>query len=188
MSIGDVTVYGLMAGTCLLEDIAMDVPHGTTVTIPGAKAHISKDLWRAISQKLLFQLHSGPGAGLPVGARLPEVETASQDMTKALKEENAHLRAVLAASELASQTKLDDILTLLRAGGLPVAPAGHQESVAARAASSGVVSGEVPTFIPSQIKPEGVEVQITTKPEESAGAGVSTATSTLRKLRRGAGQ
>jgi hypothetical protein len=187
MSVGDVQVFGLMAGTCYLEDIAMDVPHGTTVTIPGVKAHVSKDLWRYISQKCLFHIQPGPGASMPMEARPPVAAPVPQEQ-QALREENAHLRAVLAANELASQVKLDAILALLRAGGSLPAVAGHQEPVAARAVSTGVVSGDVPTFIPSQIKPEGVEVQLTTKPEESEGAGVHAASSTLRKLRRGAGQ
>lgn len=191
MSVGDVQVFGLMGGTCYLEDIGMDVPHGVTVTIPGAKAHVSKDLWRYISQKCLFHIQPGPGASMPMEAR-PPVAVPVAPEHQALREENAHLRAVLAANELASQVKLDAILELLRAGGRLPALAGPQEPLAARAAStgvvSGVVSGEVPTFIPSTIKPEGVEVQLTTKPEESEGAGVNAASSTLRKLRRGAGQ
>ncbi len=191
MNAGDIMVFGLGAPTTLLEDIGMDVPHGHYVTIQAAKAHVSKDLWRAISQKLVFQLHPGPNGNFSQSSR--PVDTSETEalraQVKALTEEGARLRAILLAKEQEQQTKLDDILSLLRVGGqVGASLTASSASVRERADLTGVVSGEVPTFIPSQIKPEGVEVQLSTNLEESAGAGVGAATSTLRKFRKSGGQ
>lgn len=162
----------------------MDVPHGMTVTIPALRAHKSKDLWRAISQKRLFHLQSGPAMAFPPS--LPTHDASGVDVyqehTRILLRENQLLRDALEKKDSEMQSKLDNILGLLQAG-VPVAPPSPVRGTAPQVVT-GVVSGEVPTFIPSQIKPEGVEVQITTTAEESAGAGVSSAASALRKFRK----
>lgn len=196
MSNGDVRVFGLTPGTHVLTDLGMDVPQGVTVVIPGAKAYASKDLWRAISQKCVFHLNSGP-PGVQVKSN-SELDTLRWQV-QALTDENTRLREALVAKaqepqptpqpstppvDLQAQTKLDDILALLRAGVMPGAGASSQRS---SEPPSGVVSGEVPTYIPSQIKPEGVDVQISTTPEESKGAGIGDAASALRNLRKGRG-
>jgi hypothetical protein len=191
MNAGDIMVFGLGGPTTLLEDIGMEVPHGHYVTIPAGKAHVSKDLWRAISQKYVFQLHPGPNGNFPVSPR--PVDTSETEalraQVKALTEETARLRAILLTKEQEQQTKLDDILAILRVGGVVGSHVtSSSETSHERVVSAGVVSGEVPTFIPSQIKPEGVEVQISTTSEESTGAGVNTATTTLRKLRKSGAQ
>jgi hypothetical protein len=195
---GDVKVFGLTPGTYVLSDIGMDVPQGVTVTIPGAKAYASKDLWRAISQKCVFHLSSGPSVapGSPVKPNTEMEDLRGQ--LKALTDENARLREALAAkvseaplpsivpaADSQVQAKLDDIMALLRAGG-PL-PAGYRPGVDSPV-GNGLVSGETPTFIPSTIKPGDVDVvQISTTPEESNGAGIGGAASALRKLRKGAG-
>lgn len=185
---GDIRVMGLVGGTHIIEDLGIDVPHGATVMIPAAKAHVSKDLWRAISQRCVFQLSSAPQVGSGPTPRSPdhaEIE-GLRSQVRQLTEENARLVAALAAKEGESQAKLDAILGLLRAG---VSVNGIQEHVRPRSSPpvSDVVSGDVPVFIPSQIKPEGAEVQISTVAEESSGAGVGGAKTALRKLRGGNG-
>lgn len=194
MSVGDVRVVGMMAGTHVIEDIGMDVPHGATITIPAAKAHVSKDLWRAISQRCLFHLAPGPMTQGPASPTLADVE-ALREQVRVLTEANLRLQAKLAAreTELAARDtenpsqKLDAILALLQSGTAPssIAVAGVARAPA-RAPES--VVGDAPMFIPSTIKPEGVDVQIDTPAEESAGAGVSEAASALRRFRKGAGQ
>lgn len=188
MNRGDIQVLGLEAVTCFLEDIGMDVPHGVTVTIPAAKAHTSKDLWRAISQKRLFHLQAGPGMTFPTVPRASEPVglEAIREQTQSLVEENQRLRRALEAKDSEVQTKLDIILACLQAG-VPLATAlpGRTLPAVVAAAPTEVVSGEVPTFIPSQIKPENVDARIITKAEESVGAGVASAASALRKMRRG---
>lgn len=55
---GNVVVFGISPDTVMLEDIQMDVPHSTSVTIPEDLALKSKDLWRALSQRKIFRLTS----------------------------------------------------------------------------------------------------------------------------------
>jgi len=55
---GNVVVFGISPDTVMLEDIQMDVPHSTSVTIPEDLALKSKDLWRALSQRRIFRLTS----------------------------------------------------------------------------------------------------------------------------------
>ena len=195
MSGGDVKVIGLTMGTYVIEDIMMDVPMGVTVTIPGARAYASKDLWRGISQKRLFQLH--PGSSVPAVVQRPpdnvEVD-ALRGQIRSLVEDNLRLREALATKVPApapqppppppklDESKLDDILALLRSGLAGTAVSGRAE-----ASSNGAVSGDVPNFIPSQIKPENVEVKISTTPEERSGEGVQGAAEALRKFRKGSG-
>lgn len=179
MSIGDIRVVGLVMGTHVLEDIGMDVPHGITVTIPAAKACVSKDLWRAISQRCIFQLQSGAPSAVPKVADTSEAD-GLREQVRLLLAENARLKTALAVKEEAAQAKLDTILALLQAGGRPQ-PIGVAK---VSTPDLGVVSGEVPTFIPSQIKPDNVEVQIVPASMESLGQGVSEAASALRKFRR----
>ena len=183
----DVKVIGLMAGTYFLEDIGMEVPQGVTVTIPARDAHISKDLWRAISQRCIFQLKPGPSSPESSGASSAELELL-REQVRLLTEANTRLQMRLAAQDPPqdSSQKLDAILALLHSSG-PVA-LGAPVVRAHAPVPDGVVSGDVPTFIPSQIKPEGVDVQISTTPEESAGTGVTDAASALRRFRKTAGQ
>lgn len=186
----DVKVIGLVAGTHLLEDIQMDVPFQTTVVIPAEKACRSKDLWRAISAKQIFQLHSGSNLGAPSS---PVSEW--KDKCEQLEKENGELRQKLSAQDamLAKQLeelnnlrqeqqgKLDMILQML-AKGVPVgtAPASGFSHI--------VVSEGVPTFIPSTITPENVETRIEANQTEAENPGLSGAAKTLRQLRQRKGQ
>lgn len=184
--IGDVRVLGLVSPTTVLDDIGMDVPLGVVVEIPGARAHISRDLWRALSQRCIFQLQDGPAVTSNGSQMLenPELK-ALREQVRTLTAENARLRE--APPPDAAQSKLDDILALLRQGSPVPGQIPSTQVLPAQASTSEVVSGEVPTFIPSQIKPEGFQVQVQTKSEESPGTGVTSAAQALRKLRRGNG-
>ena len=66
MAAGDITVFGLVSGIHLIEDIRVGVAHGCTVTIPVEKAQKSKDLWRALGQKCICLIQSGPYANRSV--------------------------------------------------------------------------------------------------------------------------
>lgn len=192
----DIHVFGLVAGTHLLEDIGMDVPHGKTVTIPAEKAGRSKDLWRAISQKLLFKV---PG---PNGAYLPQTHVAPphavkddvlqsrvqflEIRTKQLEDENAQLRAALQAA-FSQKESLDAILAAIEGvKRTPVVVMGGQSLPAARAVEE-LADGAAPQFIPEQIAPKDASTRIDLVKQESTAPELSDAATRLRKLRRGSG-
>jgi hypothetical protein len=201
MSAGDVTVFGLVVGTHVLTDIGMDVPHGHTVTIPAAKAQKSKDLWRAISQKCIFLIQSGPYAHRNVdvtGTYVPPppvhqftADPAMSDRQQALEDENRQLKETLIrqrqeaeAAEKRQQGKLDSILELLRSGAAThtiVMSQGVQGAPGQPRATP--IEDDAPTFIPAVIRPENAETRIEAKKAESDST-LSGASDKLRELRR----
>lgn len=191
--IGDVTVVGLDTSTVVLLDIGMDVPHRVVVTVPADRATVSKDLWRAISQRRLFQLHAGPATQAPVRPVAPPVASdAWQSKCRVLEAENAQLRSRVAELEAHvcpvvptsdSTGKLDEILALLHSGKA-VVTAG--QAPAARAEQRGVVEVDVPAFIPTEIKPKDIEGRMAeVQSETSEATNLGSAASALRKFRRG---
>lgn len=182
----DVRIIGLQMTTVLIEDIAMDVPHGVTVVIPAEKAARSKDLWRLLSQKQLFRLNAGPFADYPnPNPALPNAEVERlQEEKRLLEEQNRLLRLQLDRQG----GKLDAILAALETQRLApqivhvVAPNG---TASPSGAPSEVVDAGVPTFIPSQIKPENVESHVEVQSETSEGSGIAGAGEALRRLRKG---
>jgi hypothetical protein len=200
MMLGDVTVVGLDTSTTVLYDIGMDVPHRSVVTIQADKATLSKDLWRAISQRRLFQLHSGSitqGSVRPVVPPSLSIE-AWQERCKHLEVENQALKDAVRSlqRELAAKSdapitvaptpvdpRLDEILQLLRSGqtmGGASAPARSAPAV------KGVVEVDVPTFIPNEIKPKSVEGRIAeVQAETSEKSNLGSAADALRKMRQG---
>jgi hypothetical protein len=180
--IGDVTVIGLAPVTCPLEDIAMDVPHGTSVVIPAEKAAKSRDLWRAVSQRLLFRLDNGvmltKTAPNPLSSEVAEL----RDRVRVLEEENRMLRATLEHKDAASQVKLDAILAMLQSGPVARVEAGGP-------ARSEVVDVAPPPFIPSKIRSEEpFNAHVQAEQGSSEAEGVTAATSALRRIRQGGGQ
>lgn len=175
----DVRVFGLNTNMVFIEDISVDVVHGATVVIPADKAAKSKDLWRLISQKQLFRLNPGPMADYPSVAPplSPSVEDRLREENRLLAEQNLVLRQSLTAQG----GKLDAIIGLLESGRLTAIP----QSIAEAAIHHGVVDNGIPTYIPSEIKPQNVESHIEVKSETSEGSGVAGASDALRKLRRG---
>jgi hypothetical protein len=181
----DVRVVGLNMHTVFIEDIQVDVPQGSTVMISADKAARSKDLWRLISQKQLFRLNPGPMADYP-SPPAPVVPSMAEERlreeNRVLAEQNLMLRQTLAAQG----GKLDTILDHLLSGKLvSVGPQSYQAGAAQAPVNHGVVDNGVPTYIPSEIKPQNVESHIEVQAETSEGSGVNSAGAALRKLRRG---
>jgi hypothetical protein len=179
----DVRIISLNMATVLIEDIAMDVSHGVMVTIPADKAAKSKDLWRLISQKMLFRLNPGPFADYPPpppGQPTPSSAEADRlrEENRLLAEQNRMLRQVLDNQG----GKLDMILGALESARF----AGPSSPASATAkADNGVVDAGVPTYIPSEIKPKNVESHVEVQSETSEGSNITGAGEALRKLRRG---
>lgn len=180
---GDIRVIGLVAGTHVLEDIGMDVPHGVTVVIPGDKAVRSKDLWRALSQRCIFQLPTASPSQYPVSYNRGNVETNNSNLSaqvKALEAENKILRESLQQTSQSYEEKLNLILLAVQKNSrgfegqkAPVLLAGEE------------VDGTAPLFIPSEIHPKDVDVRIDVQGEASQ-SNVSDTADRLRKIRSGA--
>lgn len=178
-----IAVFGLISPTVLLEDIQMDVPFETTVVIPSEQAMRSKDLWRAISSKQVYQLSKSPNA-VPYPTQEQELRTRIRE----LEQENEDLRSRLLAKHAecdkysVQQTMLETILQKLTVPHtLPLTVAATQ--AAPVTVDMGAVAGDVPMFIPSNITPEVVETRIETTKSETE-TPVSDAQSKLREMRR----
>jgi len=210
----DVVVTHVRTGTWLIEDIGIDVPHGVIVTIPADKALQSKDLWRAISQRILFRFHPGPihkeapapSAPVAAPAPLPKLPDATpylapEQIARALSEHGDFLRealdmrdsslhAVLLSQQetiKSLQDSLRDIMTAVQER--TVAAARGHESAAGPARSPDQVSTEVPMFIPSTIKPKDVdEAHVNVQTDAQEGSGVAGASSALRKMKQSGNQ
>lgn len=191
---GDITVFGTVAGTHFIEDICMDVPHGQTVVIPAEKAARSKDLWRGISSKCLFQLHTGagPATATPTPPRTVPDDVLQQRLQhyeqrcRQLEEENAQLKERLAEATGYNQ-KLDAVLAAIQ--GIPSSTVVVQQVASGTATPSprtDLADGSAPTFIPSEIKPKEATARIEVK-QETAESDVAGAAGRLRKLRQNAG-
>ena len=190
----DVVVYGMVQGTVYLEDLRVSVPHGTTVTISAARALQSKDLWRAISQRQIFRLQTGPTQqhvvspeGVPAPVRAAQLAEENEHLRHVLEQQRVEQQAALAAQ----QAKLDQLLSLVQglSTRLPaegsVAARASTPAVPTSAVTSGVVEVEAPMFIPSKIRGEDlgearVDVATVTKTSD-----VGDAAQALRRLRRG---
>ncbi len=190
MTTGDVRVFGLVAGTHVIEDIRMDVPHGREVIIPADKAVRSKDLYRAIGQKCIFLLPSQPGPQhtAPVSHVrddvLQERNQFLEQRCRQLEEENKQLRESFRAA-MAQQDRLDTILRAVQAVKLPetIFVNGHGAP-----ASQEIADGTAPQFIPTEIAPKGeVESRIDVNRKTGDAASISDAVDKLRKLRKGNG-
>jgi hypothetical protein len=192
---GDIRVFGTVHPTHLVEDLGIDVPHGVTMTIPAEQALRSKDLWRGISQKCLFQLPSTVPAQFsaqPLSA-LPDPERQSllarirdlEEQVRALETENRALKEVAKGSE-AREVKLDTILAALQ-GGVALRGAAQIEPRVVRVKEE-VADGSAPTFLPSQIKPIDVDQHIEIQKESTSSSSVTNTAERLRKIRQGAAQ
>lgn len=205
--VGDVTVVGLDPSTAVLRDIRMDVPHRVVVTIPADLATVSKDLWLAISQRRLFQLHAGATSTNPVRPFVSPtvVQESWQERCRHLELENARLKAALAQSAVEPKVvqvgyktpaapatptdkldKLDEILSLLKSGALTVAAlSGSRGSTIGSVRTIGVVEVDVPAFIPTEIKPKDIEgrlVEVSSETSDSSSLG--SAADALRRFRK----
>lgn len=193
---GDIVVAGLVTGTHIIEDINISVPHQVAVRIPAEMALRSKDLWRAIQQQKVFKLDAGHGLQIavkPTPASTPDVDS---DRVSQLETENKRLTQELALERQRNE-RLQDLLSGLQAqlqevkqslGRLEDGPKVVQVVQASQQASpgavTGVVGGEVPTFVPEKIRPEAAEAQIRSSTETVEKTNVSSAVSKLRELKK----
>lgn len=183
---GDVRVVGLVSGNHLIEDIARNVAYGEVTVIPGELALMSKDLWRSLSQKFLYQLPTIPTTqAMPASSdtekvRLERYAKELESLVSRLEAENRDLKAQLQKKEQDTASKLDSILSAIQSGiQVSSGPRGN-DSAQKR---DDFVDGSAPAFIPSEIVPKDVAVHIDIQGE--SGSSVSGAAERLRKLRKG---
>lgn len=203
MSNGDMIVLGLVSPSHLIEDLKVAVPQGCVVTIPGYQTLVSKDLHRGISMKCLAVV---PNTAVPTilrvdaseksradklaaeNARLAEQLSVIEARNEVLETSCASLRSQVA--ELQSRdSKFDAILTAIN--DRPVVTqvvqqveSGPRNGLVALP-SDNVVGGEVPMFIPTQIKSDSMDGdRVSVKEDTSTDSGVSAAASKLKALRK----
>lgn len=192
---GDIRVIGLVAGTHVIEDLAWDVPHGQTVTIPGDMAIRSKDLWRAISSKCLFQLPSASPPPTPFPAQVSDSDRSYlesqvgslRERVKTLEAENERLQAALQTSQDRENDKLDSILAAIKTSGVSAGPMFARHGSEAVKRDDGV-DGSAPTFLPSEIKPTDVvdaRIDVQGERSEESASTVSSSADRLRQIKRG---
>jgi hypothetical protein len=179
----------------------MDVPFGQVVTIPGLQAARSKDLWRAIGQKLIVRVPGHFGTALP--QRYPTPPTAVQDdvlqarvqfldqRVKQLEAENEALRKdrdglqSALQTALSQQDRLDSILSAIeKVKSVPVIVQGGVPGAVVRPTDE-IADGAAPQFIPSEIAPKDASARIDVVAQEADDSGLSDAAGRLRKLRKG---
>jgi hypothetical protein len=201
--VGGITVAGLVTGTHVIEDIRIAVPHQVAVFIPADLAYKSKDLWRGIGQRRLFQLTGGSGLAVESNTRtipanndleLEDFRTENKQLRQQLEEaqrQNVGLQEALQSM----QSQLTSILRVLgrlengdmTVRGLPVASHGSPPvNYAPKPAQvlPQAVGGEVPSFIPDDINPEDAKTSIRIDAEVITGSSLAANVKALREARR----
>jgi hypothetical protein len=173
------------------------------VVIPADLALISKDLWRSLSQKFLYQLPTIPTTqqaapmqdqekqrleqyARELEGHVSRLESENRDLKEQLKAVEGQVARLEALQGIKSDptlgTKLDSILAMLQSG-VPV-----QGGAVIRGNDSSQrgseIDGSAPTFLPSEIRQKDLEARIDIQPESSS-SNVSEAAERLRKLRKG---
>lgn len=194
--VGGITVTGLVTGGHVIEDIKVSVPYQVAVYIPADKACISKDLWRGIGQRRLFQLEGGAGISFAPAAGNGGSEELKLEVDR-LRQENLRLREEVSSltSQLAearqqstsSQESLGNMQgqleAILRAvgnlgqGGLRVVAGGSEVE------PTRVIGGDSPVFIPSFTPASTTNIR--TDSEVVENSALSSAARALRAARRG---
>ncbi len=186
--IGDIRVLGMVAGTHVIEDLGRDVPYGMTIVISAEEAIRSKDLWRALSQRCLFQLQSAlPTTPIGVVGQLPnpdrlQLEARIRELEaqiRGLEVENQALKRNMQGPSALDSQKLDSILAAIQ-NGVVFSSVGAKPTQV----KNEVADGTAPTFLPSEIKPKDMESRIEVQPE-SIPSDVASSAERLRKLRQG---
>jgi len=205
-------IVGLVAGTHLLEDIKVAIPHKVAVSITPNQMMHSKDLYRAINKGFVFKLDGGA-----LHSTTPRVQSASvgeiTKLNREVKDLQRQLREAHAKNEglqralIGLNTNIDGILAAIGSlkdnGGStsvasPAFPPGMMQLLtqivaqggvqgvltAASAPVSEVVGGEAPVFIADEIKPKDATTNIQVQKTASEGSDVSAATSKLKELRQ----
>ena len=204
-------VVGLVAGTHLIEDIKVSVPHKVAVGVTPNQMLHSKDLWRALNQGFIFKLDGG--ALHSTSAVTP---TAHLGEVVVLQKENKELRRQLGEAQMKNEglqraliglnTNIDGILAAIGSikgneGSTSVAfPPGMMQVLTQLVAQGAIqnaavltsapavseaVGGKTPIFIQNEIKPKDAESNISIQKTSTSGSDVSAATSKLKELRRG---
>lgn len=187
-----IRVVGIVDGkTQVIEDIQVAVPYRVPVEIPMEKAHISKDLWRMLGQRLIFKLDGGPIDRLMVVEEAPQklspsptpvaVSVVAEDSVKKrlsqVERENESLK-----SSLVEQGRM--LEAILQAVKSPVVVQQVVSTPTSVAPPTEVVDEGVPMFIPSQIKPEIGDSKIEVQKSATGSTAVSEASEKLKKLRQ----
>jgi len=179
----------------VIEDIKVSVPHQVAVYIPAEQAYKSKDLWRGLSQRRLFRLTGGSGLVIEPNTKPPSVDETLTEATidnKKLRrdlERSRQQNVGLQGAIQSMQGQLGAILQVLgkfENGGIPLAVAPQIAAVqAAQAEANKAVGGEVPSFIPDDIRPDDAKSSISVKAQVIEGSSVMDAAKLLRKARGG---
>jgi hypothetical protein len=193
-----VVVVGLDPTTVILGDIGMDVPHRVTVTIPGEKALISKDLWRAVNQKRVFQLRSNQ-LPTPKSTSFVEMEALKekynqlQEISSRVQAENVKLREALATKEAELQSlrsqnsEVKDYFAQIKSLILQnpgQANPSEQRVVVKPTESFYVPVLEAPAFIPARIKSDELgEQRVEIASETTEASSLTEAQNMLRNMR-----
>lgn len=191
MNDGGITVTKTSTGTMFLQDIKVYVSHREPVYIPANQALNSRDLYRALNTKEIFQLLS----------TLPQQGAASppEDLKNvSLEMENRVLRDQLARSQQQGvalqssmsslQQQMGELLTIAKR--IDESPKITVAQTAGVAATAGLVvteavGGEVPMFLPDTIVPTDATIHLQIQQSSSNSDKVSAAASKLREMRRG---
>jgi hypothetical protein len=197
---GGFTFTNPFTGSYLIKDINIAVPHQTAVFVTAEQAYKSKDLWRGVSQGRLFPLTGGSGLAVepimkPVSDKDTKLEVAAEEnrqLRHKLGESNRQ-KTALHESVQAMSGQLSSILRVLgriENGEVPMAASNLAAALSAAvpaavpvAETNEAVGGEIPNFIPDDIRPDGADSNITVKAEVVKGSSVTDSVSTLRKLR-----
>lgn len=203
----DMTVVGLVHDSHIIEDIGIIVPKGTAVAIPGHLTIRSKDLYRALTQRFIMQLHRLPPSahGAQAAGSLSQAETARlQDEVARLTNQNLALvaRGETLETELASTrgkldsvqaelakknaetSKLDDILSAIRDRPQVINQVVQGSSVGSPMVPQERVSSDTPHFIPSQIRSDTTGERIFVEESTSTTSNVADAANRLAALRK----
>lgn len=204
-------VCGTVTGTHILQDINVAVPHRVAVPITARQMVDSKDLYRALNSGAIFKLDGGhfhnPGPvrtnnsaelatlrqeNKELKRQLAESQLKNDGLQRALMGLNTQLDGILGAigrlegngvPAPAPQALPPNVVTLLQQlltqGGVSGA------AVAMSQPESEVVGGEAPVFLPTTVKPEGVETSI--RVEKAEGSSVTDASKRLKELRKAQG-
>lgn len=200
MSEGGITVTAVITGGYNIDDLQLHVPCRIATYIPADDMLRSKDLYRGLSQRLLFKLDGGSAYTTEALARVPDENLVRISQLEA---ETRGLKGQLdssAATNKALQGLLEGLqsqmmgiqqgIERIEAKGISVIGTSvtfstpPTPSVSTPVTKDDDVVMDVPVFLPKEIKPKGVETQISTESQTVSGASIGAAEGKLRELRK----
>lgn len=175
-----------------IEDIKVYVPHRQAVFIPVDKVLASRDLHIALNTKAIFALTSTINPGRAVEApKAPAPVSDDKARMEALERENLALKVRLAEAPKL-QTLEQQMRALIEAVGrieatrqVVTMPAMIHNPAMALSQATEAVGGDVPMFIPDNLAPADVSMNVEIKQEVTGSGSVAGAASKLRQLRKG---